>query len=266
MKLPFSFLPIPEEIMRDKSLSFGAKYLFGIFSKINKEKVILRIRYLAKRMGCSMIEAQRRITELKKKGFIIVIPRPGRANEYQINFELVQIIQTPIQTDTPIENQKGSPIESQKGNNKENINKERDKSLQPDGCERGVDENSLKKLDKLVGSYKPKEDLRIVFAYAQAIGKNFSNNKEKQSFISRNIRAARLLLGYPIKKVEIWCKILPYLELKKWTLETVGKFIDEDPIDTIMRYREKDYDDVFRELEEEKVVKWDNKEGWKLNL
>jgi hypothetical protein len=258
MKIPFSFLPIPEEIMKDKSLSFGAKYLFGIFGKINKEKVILRIRYLAKRMGCSMVEAQRRITELKKKGFIIVIPRPGRANEYQINFELVQIIQTPIQTDTPIENQEESLIKNQEGNNKENINKERDKSL--------FEVSSLKELDKLVGFNKTREDLKIVFTYAQAIGKNFNSNREKQSFIQRNIRAARLLLGYPIRKVEIWCKILPYLEMKKWTLETVGKFIDEDPIDTIMRYREKDYDDVFRELEEEKVVKWDNKEGWKLNL
>jgi len=256
MKLSFSFLPIPEEIMKDKSLSFGAKYLFGIFGKINKEKVVLRIRYLAERMGCSMVEAQRRVTELKKRGLIAVIPRPGRANEYQINFELVQIIQTPIKTETPIKAQEETPIKAQEGNNKENINKERDKSLFG---------GSLKELDELTNFRKVREDLKIIFTYAQSIGKSFNSNKEKQSFINRNIRAARLLLGYPLKKVEIWCKILPYLELKKWTLETIGKFIDEDPIDIVMRYREKDYNNVFRELEEEGIVKWDNKEGWKLN-
>lgn len=94
-KLSFSFLPIPEEIMRSKALSDGAKLLFGIIAKTNFESVKLSKRHLSERMRCGLRETQRRIKELRENNFIIVIPHKGRTNEYQVNLELIQIIQTP---------------------------------------------------------------------------------------------------------------------------------------------------------------------------
>lgn len=94
-KLGFSFLPIPEELMRSKALSFGAKFLFGIIAKANKENVKWSVNYLAKRMECSRREVIRRIQELKENNLIIVKQRKGKVNEYSINFQLISLIQTP---------------------------------------------------------------------------------------------------------------------------------------------------------------------------
>lgn len=93
-RLSFSFLPIPEELMKSEALSFGAKFLFGIIAKTNLEEVRLTLKYLANRMGCSQRQAQRRVEELKNNGFIL-LERTGRSNKFRINFEFVQIIQTP---------------------------------------------------------------------------------------------------------------------------------------------------------------------------
>jgi len=113
-KLSFSFLPIPEELMLDESLSFGAKLLFGIIAKANKEEVEWSVKYLAKRMKCKEREARNRIRELKEKGLIKVEPRAGKKNRYSINFELVQVIQdrnkqTPAQMCTPEHSVQGTP-------------------------------------------------------------------------------------------------------------------------------------------------------------
>lgn len=97
-KISFSFLPIPEELMKSKALSFGAKFLFGIIAKANREGVKWPISYLSKRMGCGNRETQKRIKELEECNLIKVIPNKGKVNEYCINLELIQIIQTPEQT------------------------------------------------------------------------------------------------------------------------------------------------------------------------
>ena len=265
MKKEFLGVWIPKEIWENKNLTLFEKVLLVEITYLDGEKGCQATNeYFSKFFGIHPVNISKHIQKLKEKNLIWEESFDGRkrilrskltsiikgtlseTTKTTLNETIKADLIKPLNIDNKLENKKVIKI---------------DKSIQPDGC----DEGSLKELDKLVGLNKAREDLKIVFTYAQAIGKNFSSNREKQSFISRNIRAARLLLGYPSKKVEIWCKILPYLGLKKWTLETVGKFIDEDPIETIMRYREKDYDDVFRELEEKGVMKWDNKEGWKLN-
>ncbi|MBI5573500.1 MAG: hypothetical protein HY919_02970 [Elusimicrobia bacterium] len=103
MKLGFSFLPIPEEIMADQSLSWGAKFLFGILAKTNKEEIKMSNKYLAERLGCTTREVRFRFVELNKKfpGIISTREKAGRANTYTINIDLVIKIQTPKQVDTP---------------------------------------------------------------------------------------------------------------------------------------------------------------------
>lgn len=98
-KLGFSFLPIPEELMKSKAISWGAKYLFGIYAKANKEKVKWSADYLAQRMGCEVREVRRRKKELKDNNLIIATPRKGRVDEVEINLQLVTLIQTPDQMD-----------------------------------------------------------------------------------------------------------------------------------------------------------------------
>lgn len=93
-KLSFSFLPIPEEIMLSNALSFGAKVLFGIIAKTNREKIVFKIKTLAERMQCSPREAQRRVKELKDNNLLIVEEKLGKANSYSINLELVNVFQT----------------------------------------------------------------------------------------------------------------------------------------------------------------------------
>lgn len=128
MRLQFSFLPIPEELMKSKALSFGAKFLFGIYGKANKEKVKWSARYLAKRMGCEVREARNRKAELIKNNLIVVRPRKGRVDEVSINFELISLVQeeTPAQTDRgvneqegAVQNEQGGAVRNGQGNSKE---------------------------------------------------------------------------------------------------------------------------------------------------
>ena len=98
-KLSFSFLPIPEELMKSKAISDGAKLLFGIIAKSNLERIRYRIKNLSERMGCSDSETKNRIKELRDTNFLLV-KRTGRANMFQVNLELVHIIQREI--DTPL--------------------------------------------------------------------------------------------------------------------------------------------------------------------
>ncbi len=128
-KLSFSFLPIPEELMGSKAISWGAKYLFGIIAKANKEKIRWSVKYLAKRMDCTPRETSRRVKELKENNLIIVKGRKGRVNEYIVNLELIQSIQTPDQSvggqesqnchETPDRSGQGSPTGNGQGNSKE---------------------------------------------------------------------------------------------------------------------------------------------------
>ena len=80
---------MPEEIMIDETLSGGAKTLFGIIAKANREKVQWPIQYLSKRMRCSDRQTSRRIKELKDRNLILAKDIPGKACEYSVNFELI---------------------------------------------------------------------------------------------------------------------------------------------------------------------------------
>jgi len=121
-KLGFSFLPIPEELMKSKAISFGAKFLFGIIAKANMESVRWSVKYLAKRMGCQPRETTYRINELVENNLIVIKRRKGKTNEYQVNFELINIIQkdTPAQTFRG-QNVQGGDEHSMQGSNEHSV-------------------------------------------------------------------------------------------------------------------------------------------------
>lgn len=80
--------------MRSKALSWGAKFLFGIFAKANLEKIKWPKSYLAKRMDCKIREVFERIKELEENNLILVDRTlKGKVNTYRINLELISIIQ-----------------------------------------------------------------------------------------------------------------------------------------------------------------------------
>lgn len=75
----------------------------------------------------------------------------------------------------------------------------------------------------------------------------FKNKDTYQSFIKRNLRSSNLLKSYSLEKIE---KVMDYLIelekdkksfLKKWTLETVAKYIDEE-------IPEKTLEDIAKEM------------------
>jgi len=115
IKLGFSFLPIPEELMASKALSWGAKHLFGIYGKANKEDIKWDAKYLAERMGCEVREARRRKKELVENQLITVKKHPGKKDEVSINLSLITLIQTPVQTDRGKRTRNGQGFTTQNG-------------------------------------------------------------------------------------------------------------------------------------------------------
>ena len=77
--------------------------------------------------------------------------------------------------------------------------------------------------------FRESDDKRvpILAEYFEAKGYQFQNKDQHVAAVQRNIRAAKLLVGYPIDQVR---QTMDHLNLNadfKWTLETVGKYIDE---------------------------------------
>lgn len=70
--------------------------------------------------------------------------------------------------------------------------------------------------------------VQVIGVWAKETGINMPNKEIMQSVIRRNLRAAVLLNGYANEDIVETIKVLKNTEyLKKFTLETVGKFIDE---------------------------------------
>jgi len=73
----------------------------------------------------------------------------------------------------------------------------------------------------------PKHHVRVIGLFALAKGVTFENREQRDSFIRRNVRAASDLKGYETERVK---QVMDWLNQNadyKWTLESVGKHIDE---------------------------------------
>lgn len=70
--------------------------------------------------------------------------------------------------------------------------------------------------------------IQVIGLYAKAKKVEFTSKEQQSSFILRNVRGAKNLVGYEMRKIVDTMKYLIDNADYKWTLETVGKFIDED--------------------------------------
>ena len=73
-----------------------------------------------------------------------------------------------------------------------------------------------------------RKDLDIIFLLASKKNVSLEDKNKKQSFIRRNLRPAKFLVPYDLVRIE---EVMDWLKENvdfKWTLETAGKFIDED--------------------------------------
>ena len=73
-----------------------------------------------------------------------------------------------------------------------------------------------------------KKHIQIIGFYALAKKVEFTSKEHQSTFIKRNLRAAQDLTAYDLERIK---DVMRYLYQKadfKWTLESVGKYIDED--------------------------------------
>jgi len=73
-----------------------------------------------------------------------------------------------------------------------------------------------------------KRHIRIIGLYWQFKGFNFENQEQYQAALKRELRAAKLLVGYSDERILQVMEFLRENTRIKWTLETVHKYIDED--------------------------------------
>lgn len=70
--------------------------------------------------------------------------------------------------------------------------------------------------------------IQIIGLLARAKKINFADREQQSSFIRRNLRAAQNLKPYqPVRVAEVMKYLIDNADFK-WTLETVGKYIDDD--------------------------------------
>ena len=84
-------------------------------------------------------------------------------------------------------------------------------------------ENSLKKLSEIGNN-----TIKIVVLFAIMRGYKFDNREQLKSFIKRNRKHAIELKDYPIEKIANTIKYLNENADFKFTISTIGKYIDED--------------------------------------
>lgn len=70
--------------------------------------------------------------------------------------------------------------------------------------------------------------IQIIGLYALAKKIDFHSLEQQRSFIKRNLRPAKDLISYDIETIKETLIFLYKYANFKWTLETVGKYIDED--------------------------------------
>ena len=88
--------------------------------------------------------------------------------------------------------------------------------------------DEVKKLTQEYINSNKRKDIRIILLFARAKGKQEWAAAEESSFITRNLRAAKLLEPYSYEKIIETMDWLVKNADFKITLESVGKYIDED--------------------------------------
>jgi len=75
---------------------------------------------------------------------------------------------------------------------------------------------------------KPRRDLEIIALFSKETGLQPQNKDQFNQIVKRNLRVAQTLIGYSDEDIKETIQVLRRTDyLKRFTLETVGKYIDE---------------------------------------
>jgi len=88
--------------------------------------------------------------------------------------------------------------------------------------------------------------IQIIGLYARAKDVPFTSTEHQSSFIRRNLRSAQNLASYGMPRI---IEVMKYLRDNadfKWTLESVGKFIDDDL--TAIKSKSDDNEDIIKKI------------------
>jgi hypothetical protein len=100
-----------------------------------------------------------------------------------------------------------------------------------------AEDTSAEKIEVIPNLLEDKQKhIKIIGLFARAKGTNFTSKEQQSSFIKRNLRPAQLLIGYELDRI---MEVMKYLKENadfKWTLETVGKYID-DNLDNLNKHK-----------------------------
>jgi hypothetical protein len=212
----------PNEILNHKELSLKAKGLFGYLqSKPNEWK------FSTERIALHLKEGEKAIRstlqELEEFGLLKRERLPkGQDGKWQgHDYILSETINRTPKPSSPkgVVPKKGSTDKGNDISNKDYSNK--DIVINKDIAEvnSAIIPDLLK--DKNI-------HIQIIGLYALAKKIEFKSIEQQKSFIKRNLRPAKDLISYDIERVKEVLRYLYQYADFKWTLETVGKYIDED--------------------------------------
>lgn len=278
MEKPNYYSIIPADVRYDNELSSTAKLLYAeITSLSNKDGYCWASnRYFAELYNLSETQISLIIKQLQDRGYVTIEIEKEKGNKRKIWLTpLKENLKTSLRKlkDPSLRKLKDPPAEKME---ETRINKgENEIEDTPNNTsinnhlskDKGVDTPFSFNLIP-VSRKSNKEVLAIIYLFAKEMGYKFENKKAEQSFIKRNLRPAKLLVGYSFEDIQDTLKELRKIDyLKKITLGTITKYIDDIIVQKkkfnkrkIIRWEEVRYPDgtikmkpIFEKKEEEKL-------------
>lgn len=190
----FKGIWIPKEIWFAKDINFQEKLLWAEIDSLDTKKgCIASNKYFAKFFNLSETQISMYVSSLRKKEYIWEEGFNGRQRILHSNLKLV------------------------KGRLKENLKADLKKTLINNK------DNNL-----LLTVSKPRRDLQIISLFIKEIGLKPDNKDQFNQIVRRNLRPAQKLIGYSNEDIKETIQVLRHTDyLKRFTLETVTKYIDE---------------------------------------
>lgn len=193
--------------------------LYGLITSLTRKDGICTAtnEYLAKKLKRKDLSTIRQyVSEMEKDGWLLINNRDSKKREIKL---AINARKNPAQREEKTSGQreeKTAPYIESKINNS-NI---KSINIAPaSGADGEVIPDLLK--DK-------KKHIQIIGYLALAKSVNFESVKHQQTFIKRHTRAAADLSCYDMERIKNVMRWLFKNTTLKWTLETVGKYIDED--------------------------------------
>lgn len=208
---------IPTEIILSKEISSTSKILYGVISSLTNEKGYCWAsnEYIGELLGLSERQISRGISELTDQQFIV--------NEVEQNYKRKITLTTMIRGTTKMSRgydkkdvgvRQKCPHNNIKEYYKKNINNIAETS------------SAEEVIPDLVNDKQ--KHIQIIGLYALGKGIKFESKKQQQDFIKRNLRSANQIKSYQIERIKDTMRYLIKNADFKWTIESVGKYIDED--------------------------------------